>query len=31
MGRYSVGYIDKGKYVAGHLVDWSAHAVGGKP
>jgi hypothetical protein len=31
IGRFSVGYIDQGKYVAGHLADWSAHAVGGKP
>lgn len=31
IGRFSVGYIDKGKYVAGHLADWSAHAVGSKP
>lgn len=31
IGRWSVGHIDKGKYVAGHLVDWSAHIVGSKP
>lgn len=27
IGRWSVGYIENSKYVAGHLVDWSAHAL----
>jgi hypothetical protein len=27
LGRWSVGYIQNGKYVAGHIADWSAHAL----
>ena len=31
LGRWSVGYIQNGKYVVGHIADWSTHAVGSKP
>ena len=27
LGRWSVGYIQNGKYIAGHIADWSAHAL----
>ena len=30
-GRWAVGYIERGVYYPGHLLDWSAHAVGSKP
>ena len=28
LGRWTVGYIERGVYYPGHLLDWSAHAVG---
>ena len=27
LGRWSVGYLQNGKYIAGHIADWSAHAL----
>ena len=31
VSRWAVGYIERGVYYPGHLLDWSAHAVGRKP
>ena len=31
VSRWCVGYIQRGTYYPGHLVNWSAHAVGSKP
>jgi len=31
VARFSVGYIDRSVYYPGHLLDWSAHAVGRQP